>query len=260
MRVLMSVLVVGTGGTGGYVIKELSRYLAARKDGPVSVRFAVCDGDIVEKKNLDRQCFLEEDVGLKKAVILSQAVKESFQLEISAYPDYIEEAEDIGKIFKSMESASFGFQKRYRILVGCVDNHRARQAMEKYYKSVDDIMYVDAANEIRSGEVVTSYRIEKKHFGKPRSFYFPEVSRDRGKKASEKSCSEINLSEPQHILTNMMAGQITLSKVIGFIESGTVAPGIHHFDAFLGISSFTPYKEEAEENEPGHGKKRKKVS
>ena len=260
MRILMSVLVVGTGGTGGYVIKELSRYLAARKAGPVTVRFAACDGDIVEKKNLDRQCFLEEDIGLKKAVILTQAVKESFQLEMFAYPYYIEEAEDIGKIFKSIESESYEFNRRYRILIGCVDNHRARQAMEKYYRSVDDIMYVDSANEVRSGEVVTSYRVEKKQFGNPRSFYFPEVSTDRGKKASEKSCSEINLSEPQHILTNMMAGQITLSKVIGFIELGTIAPGIHHFDAFLGISSFTPYKAETKEIKQVDVKKGKKVS
>lgn len=45
----VKILVIGAGGTGGYVIPHLYRlgYASGR-----AVRIIVCDGDIVEKKNL----------------------------------------------------------------------------------------------------------------------------------------------------------------------------------------------------------------
>lgn len=255
-RIRMSVLVVGAGGTGGYVIKEFARYMASVKDGPVEIRLGICDGDIVERKNLDRQSFQEEDIGENKAVVLAGAIKECIGLRhVYAYPKYIDGQEDISAIFKGLvDDTRYEYPKpeEYRVIVGCVDNHRARQAMEDYYRSVRRICYIDSANEFKSGEVVVSYRLDKV-YGKPRSFYFPDVKKDTGKKASEMSCTELNQAAPQHILTNMLAGQISLASLIGFVSEGNVSPGIHYFNAFTGEAVFRPYQDEAKKKEGGDG-------
>ena len=254
-KIRVSVLVVGAGGTGGYVIKEFARYMASVKDGPVEIRLGVCDGDIVERKNLDRQAFQEEDIGENKAVVLVSAIKECLGLKhVYAYPKYIDGQEDIAAIFQGLVEEGYVYPKpvEYRVIVGCVDNHRARQAMEEFYKSVRGICYIDSANEFKSGEVVVSYRLDKV-YGKPRSFYFPDVKKDTGKKASEMSCTELNQAAPQHILTNMLAGQISLASLIGFVSEGNVSPGIHYFNAFTGEAVFRPYQDEAKKKEGGNG-------
>ena len=254
-KVKFYVVCVGVGGTGSYFIKEFARYLSSMRRERVEVEFAVCDGDVVERKNLERQAFQEEDIGENKALVMSQAIRECLGLKVTAFPCYVEDAEDIARMYGSMKS--WGPGKEYKILVGCVDNHRARQAMEKYYNCHNDIFYVDSANELRSGEVVVSCRIERKAYGRPRSFYFPEVKTDTGKSASEMSCGEINETAPQHIVTNMMAGQITLAQVIRFVSEGTADPGIHYFDAFNGLASFVPYqeKEPSKKRRPRKSKK-----
>ena len=53
---------IGAGGTGGYFLKEFSRYLGGFREN-ISGLYVI-DGDIVEEHNLSRQCFAEEDIGL----------------------------------------------------------------------------------------------------------------------------------------------------------------------------------------------------
>ena len=53
----VKVVMLGAGGTGGYVAPYVFRLLHML-DRPA--RFVVCDGDIVEPKNLDRQNFVPQ--------------------------------------------------------------------------------------------------------------------------------------------------------------------------------------------------------
>ena len=62
-------LIIGAGGTGGYVIPHLYRISFAAER---SMRILVCDGDVVEEKNLIRQNFVEQDVGRNKAQVLAE--------------------------------------------------------------------------------------------------------------------------------------------------------------------------------------------
>ena len=56
----VKIVVIGAGGTGGYVIPHLYRLgYATNRD----IRIVVCDGDVVERKNLVRQNFVEQDIG-----------------------------------------------------------------------------------------------------------------------------------------------------------------------------------------------------
>ena len=56
----VKIVLVGTGGTGGYIVPQLYRLLYAL-DRPIWV--ILCDGDLVEEKNLGRQNFIEADLG-----------------------------------------------------------------------------------------------------------------------------------------------------------------------------------------------------
>ena len=60
----VKILIIGAGGTGGYVIPHLYRiaYASGRK-----CQIIIADGDIVERKNLIRQNFAECDIGNNKA-------------------------------------------------------------------------------------------------------------------------------------------------------------------------------------------------
>ena len=67
----VKIVVLGAGGTGGYVIPHLYR-LGYASEHPT--RILVCDGDVVEQKNLIRQNFVEQDIGRNKAQVLPLSV------------------------------------------------------------------------------------------------------------------------------------------------------------------------------------------
>ena len=65
----VKIVMLGAGGIGGYVAPYLFRLLHML-DRPAC--FVICDGDIVELKNLDRQNFVQADLGENKARILAE--------------------------------------------------------------------------------------------------------------------------------------------------------------------------------------------
>ena len=71
----VKVIIIGAGGTGGYVIPHLYRISFAAER---SMRILVCDGDVVEEKNLIRQNFVEQDVGRNKAQVLAERYSAAF--------------------------------------------------------------------------------------------------------------------------------------------------------------------------------------
>ena len=60
----VKIVMLGAGGTGGHIAPHLYRLLYSL-DRPV--RFILCDGDVVEEKNLVRQNFTPADLGENKA-------------------------------------------------------------------------------------------------------------------------------------------------------------------------------------------------
>lgn len=237
-----NIVVVGCGGTGSYFIKEFGRFMAAHIGD--EIRLGIVDGDRVEEKNLERQCFQEGDVGEFKCLIMAQALEECFGVkEVYAFPKYIDKKEEIKEIFHVVNGRPYYYDQTINILIGCVDNHRARQEMEAFYDEAKNLFYYDSANEYENGEVVFCGKIERKTFGRKRSFFFPDVLTDQSPRASEISCGAINASDPQHMLTNMMAGNILLSGVIPLIKDKKTRFGICYFHTFLPEILFRDYEE-----------------
>ena len=79
----VKIVQLGAGGTWGHIAPHLYRLLYAL-DRPA--RYIICDGDIVEKKNLVRQNFAPADLGENKAKVLAERYSTVFGLEESMSP------------------------------------------------------------------------------------------------------------------------------------------------------------------------------
>ena len=186
----------------------------------------------MEQKNLDRQNFLKDDVGQHKAMVLAQALRDHYGIEVRAYPMYIDSAEQLKVVFKQMSGAYY--RRTVPILIGSVDNHRARQEMEKWFRQTPTGIWIDTANEFHTGEVVAAVKKNGKMLSPSRPYYFPEIMRSREKRASELSCGVINQSSPQHRITNMAAAMLALSATLGILRNGFLPYKIVYFDVFKG--------------------------
>lgn len=239
-----NILVVGCGGTGTFFLKELARYLSYKYQEGQAPNVAVIDGDIVEEKNLERQSFSRDlDIGRPKASCFCEALNECFNIEsFIAYPQYIDTLEEL----QSINYNSFNkYIDAVTILVGCVDNHRARQVMHKFFLASKNCIYIDSANEFSQGEIVTGIRLKERTISPDRCYYFPNVLRSREKRASEHSCGSAShrSSKPQSICANMLAGQQLLSIVTNLIDRNEIRGGISYFDALKSEMTFVAYED-----------------
>ena len=198
--------VIGAGGTGGYFLKEFSRYLQGDKEKQI-VHMEIIDGDTVEEKNILRQSFQLEDVGFNKAIVMADILKSAFNADFTPKAEFLND-----------ETQLYYSQTSVPIIIGCVDNHKARLVCEEFFNSHDTCFYLDSANEFSYGEVVFAYKIDGKVLSPVRSHYFPKIKTDAGKARTEMSCEELNNVAPQHIATNMQAGNILLNEVCSILE------------------------------------------
>lgn len=228
-RIHYKLLVIGAGGTGGYFLKEFSRYLGNRIL-PNLHTMGVFDGDIVEEHNLERQSFQREDIGLKKASVLVEVLNESLGTSWRCNPHYVKSVEDLNAFFGELKANRYTGVE-VPVILGCVDNHGCRLICEEFFNSHENCIYMDSANEIESGEVTFSYKIGGKQLSPLRSQIFPDILTGDTRNVTEMSCEELNVHLPQHICTNMLAGNILLSAVCGLIESNDMRLGMTVFNA-----------------------------
>ena len=117
----VTIVIIGAGGTGGYVIPHLYRIAFASNR---RCRIIIADGDIVEEKNLVRQNFAECDIGENKAQVMAERYSEVFGIETEYIPDFIENEERLYGLFRF-----HGWDddpKPIGILIGAVDNNSSR--------------------------------------------------------------------------------------------------------------------------------------
>lgn len=111
-----TIVLVGCGGTGGFLADSICRLLI---DRPADLYLV--DSDRVEPHKVARQAFDRTDVGHFKAEVLARRVARRFGREIgySVLPyDHELHAQVFG-----------GLHSRLNLLVGCVDNAAARRAI-----------------------------------------------------------------------------------------------------------------------------------
>ena len=132
------VVVVGCGGTGGFVAEGLCRLL------PPAHPLVLIDGDRVEESNLGRQNFYRQDLGKFKSQVLAERLARQFARSVGYGLEYL---------------VSRGYMGRtplpqYGLVIGCVDNALARRAIAEGVEFGLRKWWVDAGNAENWGQVL----------------------------------------------------------------------------------------------------------
>ncbi len=217
-----SLVVVGSGGTGTYFLKEISRYLSSKNRDSICAMYII-DGDTIEKKNLSRQAFIDDDIGRYKAEVMAEVLNDQFGLRWQAVSDYLFDTEQLTTLV-DVDSIP--------VIIGCVDNHGCRLLLEQYFYASKNCIYFDAANEEKAGECVFSAVVNDVVFSPCRSYFFPDILKGDTRGRDTISCEELNNASPQHILANMTSGLQLLSAFIQLFEDGTLQTGYSVYDPF----------------------------
>ncbi|AOZ97859.1 ThiF family adenylyltransferase [Butyrivibrio hungatei] len=234
-KIKYNIAVIGSGGTGTYFLKEFSRFIAG--GNPNIGSLYIFDGDVIEDKNLARQAFTKEDVGFNKASVMADVLSSAFSLNWRAFATYLTEIDQLKNLSNNTGSIMY-----IPLIVGCVDNHACRMLLEDYFNANDNVIYYDSANEFSTGEVIFSYKLNGKVLSPTRSHYFPQIKNADLRSVTEMSCEELNNVAPQHIATNMCAGNILLKEITSML-SGKPNPGMVTFDTDTYYQEFVPYSD-----------------
>ena len=213
----VKIVIIGAGGTGGNVIPHLYR-IAFSSNRPCKV--IICDGDIVERKNLIRQNFAECDIGENKAQVMAERYSEVFGIETEYIPDYIESEEELYELLNV--KGSYGSPKPIGILIGAVDNNRSRIMCNNVFNKLEDIIYIDSGNGEFTGQVVCGVKMGGKVLSKPVAKVYPDILTDTEKFPSELSCAERSVSAPQTIAANVFASTAVASMLYYLLIEGSL--------------------------------------
>lgn len=237
MAAAFNIIVVGTGGTGGNFLINFGRFLYSLYTDE-SYQLTLIDGDVVEKKNLTRQPFLEEDIGRNKAEVFAEILSQTFGVKCSYVDRYIDSKEDMARLADD---------SKVTLLIGAADNHACRRVMHEFFKDTDTCIYVDSANEFSVGEVAVGVRIGGIEMYPDRTYYFPDILTDDSVSRSQESCQVLNETAPQHLVTNLMAANLLLMIVATILSEKKLIGGLFLFDAFKGFSKLKEWAGEDQE-------------
>jgi PRTRC genetic system ThiF family protein len=143
-----TIVLVGCGGTGGFLAEAVCRLLIGR---PAWLHLV--DPDRIERHNVARQSFDHRDVGRFKAEVLAERLARRFKREVSF---------SILPYDRRLHAGFFGDSSGdLRLLVGCVDNAEARRTIAATLDGTSrggmhshDVWWLDTGNGRNSGQVL----------------------------------------------------------------------------------------------------------
>ncbi len=198
-------IIVGCGGIGGNVIRDLPKLLDQFKH-----RVVLVDGDKVEKKNCSRQPFQAQDVGLNKARALARKINSFYPIKCLYLDKYISNLELDVVIEK------YG-KNKIPYLIGCVDNDATRKIIENTFEHYPDAVLLDGANEKYEGNVFCCYRKAGVQHGKKRSDVY---SLKEDVNPAQIGCEEqVAKGELQFLITNNKVASAMLEYIYASIIS-----------------------------------------
>lgn len=203
-------IMVGCGGTGGYLLPNLARLVANLEHR--TGKIILLDGDIVEQKNLKRQNFIAPDLGRHKSQVLAERYSAALGLEIQYETEYMKDETVLERLTPDLSLGA-------TVVLGCVDNHKTRQIIARWFRAKKGRIWIDAGNEELHGQVVCGYSgfpyrkdYKNEPFALPSTAdLFPEIDTDeKAMFNDELSCAERAAENPQNIATNIMAANYML--------------------------------------------------
>jgi len=217
----VKVVQLGAGGTGGHIAPHLYRLLYSLER---PARYIICDGDVVEAKNLVRQNFAPVDLGENKARVLAERYASVFGMEAEYVPSFVEDLDTLMELImpKGWELGPYSYKKTPEmvILLGAVDNNKSRQLCHKAFCQSKDLIYIDSGNGEFSGQVVCGVRKNGHTVFKPIGGVMPELLRATDKFPTELSCAEAAQADPQSMAANITAATAVVDMVYNILTHG----------------------------------------
>lgn len=223
IRFKYEVMIVGCGGTGGFVAEGLCRLL------PVNVPLVLVDPDRVEERNLQRQNFFREDLGKLKSQALAQRLSRKYDRAIaySTLPIIL---------------TPLGFNT---LVIGCVDNGPARRAIASRFTATYGnvlVWWVDAGNGENFGQILIGNRTGDAQYRKSekgdRFYSLPLPTQQRPDLLRQKpvatSCADVAEQGPTinqsmaalvvEVVRRLIAGSCSWIQLYLDMERGTLQP------------------------------------
>lgn len=211
-----SIIIIGVGGTGSFLLTVLLRYLNSRSDVNQNFEVIIVDGDKYEEKNVNRQEFAHSRIGRNKADVQAEVYGKKFpNLRIVSVPKYLGE-ENIKQIIGE-----------HSVVFCCVDNHKCRYMVSLRCQELNDTLLISGGNEEFDGNIQSYCREAGEALNNPIEVRHPEIKNTDDGDRSKMSCEELSTlpSGSQFIGTNSTAGNMMFQLMFGY-ENQT--PGIEN--------------------------------
>lgn len=203
-------IVVGVGGTGSLVARDLPKLLIHTNSEMVLI-----DGDIVEEKNMVRQAYQQHDIGENKANALAKKIN-TFYGNICESVDHYITKDEILELLKK-------YEQHIPVLIGCVDNNKTRILLEHTFKQLDECIYIDSANSEYEGDVYVVVKDGQKIVGKLRGDAYKF---DLDKHPTEKSCeAQAAAGNIQYMVTNLKMANVVIEHISALLH-GEIKVGV----------------------------------
>ena len=142
------VVLVGAGGTGANLALILGRLAFHVRQQNIPLHLTFIDHDIITPANLGRQPYCPAELGMNKAVCLAYRLNLAFGLAITAVPESFQSD-------MSLSDALATDRNWQTLIVGCVDNHEARQEIARVIERQQGQWWaIDCGNAYSSGQVL----------------------------------------------------------------------------------------------------------
>lgn len=222
-------VLVGCGGTGSWLAPSIARIGCELRDQGKKVEITFVDPDTVEEGNIPRQNFCRADLGENKARALAYRYGAGWGIEILARPTRFD-PDAFG------HGWARGRHPEVTILIGCVDNAAARQAIAKATAARDGYWWLDCGNADESGQVLFGNMTDVKTWSKADapasrkictalpapSLTAPDllVPRPEEALARRRSCAEVAAANFQSLAVNQMVASIATDYLLRITGGG----------------------------------------
>ena len=240
-------LLVGAGGTGGWLISAIARLmLEIESKTNKTATCTIVDYDTVEQHNIPRQNFQQSEIGLFKAEVLAARYSLALGCKISAI------AEEFS--LRMLDSA----WNKLTVIVGCVDNAAARTEISKcldqnYIERPPHIFWLDCGNHAGSsaGQVLlgttnhftleTAFDCKEKpnfcvNLPSP-ALQHPELLQALSEELTtvRLSCAEIQARNQQSLFVNQQVAAIASEYLLALTLTGGLRRFATYFDSLPGV-------------------------
>lgn len=207
------ILLVGVGGTGSALALALGGLMVHARQKGIRIELTLVDDDRIEAKNIGRQAFApasSTDGGAYKCADLALRLNAAYGLDIIAWPE---------RYAAGMGTGWMGYsQSDMHLIIGCVDNHQARQEIAKTVaRYATRLWAIDSGNGEFNGQILVGNATERAQcqvdkLGLCTALPSPYLQEPGlllpEEKAQLRSCADLTLRDEQSLMVNRLAATI----------------------------------------------------